>query len=352
MESAVRPARAAHGRPAPRDEGAQEEARWLFEGRSPQQEPGPGCNRAPRAGGVCGGALAAALALAALWQLGSAPEHSEVSAGLEDIESLGEIPQLARVALAVGRTGCTNWEDIFLREEEEARNVTACQEACERAPGCNAFSFQPLGCDLAGKGTKRPNTCYLYSGECRLEDNVCWDYFQLERPLERTWCLEGNRSGCENWEQILLEPPEVARSASECGLWCDSQENCTNFGFQVEKCPATATKCQDKHTCMLFGGACAVQDVPYWTLYRKGACGLDAGDEAGNSTASPTPGANSSDASSSDAGASGAGSSDAGPTNSTDADANSSGAGPTSSASAAPVSSTTSTPTTTSTAHR
>lgn len=260
--------------------------------------------RLGRATIVCSGALAvfALVTVARLrFQDESLPERMLPGLSLEDLED-------PAIVLPLGfRTGCENWETALMKVDT-FENASGCLYACVATPGCIEFGYQPYSCALPGMGTTQRGTCYLYSESCVEVVNTCWDQYRLTKPSLPEWCLVQSKRGCANWMEVRLEVEKVALSASACGLQCLSNEDCTNFNFQPQSCPETATACSEKYSCMLMSCGCEPVDSPYWDFYQRGACpsettlksGASANLSKGDPTADASTGDLTADASTSD----------------------------------------------------
>lgn len=80
------------------------------------------------------------------------------------------------------RTGCSNWRKIQLKREPTFKNPSfemsagACGLRCHRTPNCTHFNFQVGACsgsEMVGKGA-----CLLFNGDCKPENNTCWDLYR------------------------------------------------------------------------------------------------------------------------------------------------------------------------------
>jgi hypothetical protein len=149
-----------------------------------------------------------------------------------------------------------------------------CGAVCSYTPGCIGFNYQPFECSniKPNTGTDK-HTCYLQAAECEEESNTCWDLHVVDDPRPPDFCLTRTRTGCSNWNDIVIHKSQVAHEAM-CHMRCrEHKENCTAFNFQ----PQGGKTCKQSHgfepgTCLIFNGKCEIMDNNCWDLYAPGSC--------------------------------------------------------------------------------
>jgi hypothetical protein len=171
-------------------------------------------------------------------------------------------------AKSFSRSGCSNWYDIVI-VQGTASSEEDCLRQCQAEPGCNFMNFQFDDC---GDWGNQANACYLYSGNCEVEDNYCWDLWQVDMPLPAQFHRNATRMGCSNYVQIETGDYNMrVMNPGQCSKACGDNPWCKGFNFQPVSNEACAGSGQgrDQGACLLFVDDCVQERNSCWDYYSR-----------------------------------------------------------------------------------
>lgn len=162
------------------------------------------------------------------------------------------------------RTGCSNWWEIQLQPPQRLPNASRCRALCAASAGCASYNFQPVDCPKSEGEGLGPGACYVFGGGCEEAADNCWDLYHMSPPTPG-WELRQTRTGCSNWESILVGET-VTKSVKDCGVQCAKDKNCKQFGYQYEG-DCSKEKSKVAGACYLYNGSCSPERNECWDLF-------------------------------------------------------------------------------------
>jgi hypothetical protein len=169
-------------------------------------------------------------------------------------------------------TGCGNWRRISYSKPITTKDEDACVQACLEQPGCVYANFQdnhPGTDECLPKYQSHLGACYQFGEECIKSNNPCWNLIKpkADQLKPAIFKLEGEATGCENWDQAKIGGVHMVWNKYECSNLCSDEAGCIQFGFQHANASVNDTEQVGAGACYLFSRVCQQEENKHWDLF-------------------------------------------------------------------------------------